>query len=256
MTGTFALKFYDAFGEDYVTKPILLEDYTDSHYNNVDIDEVNSCPHIVNALESLPSSIIAADSVVCQEEAWGVGYAAECGVAYSLTFTGNPGYLKDLELDYYLDGQRATIFNHFGEAGVNVSTEVYTNNNARDTDYFYTRCEGVTVYPKFLDDTHLGVNKWAYLDLDSTKGFASLARCLGDSDGHSINNVEVYDWDYGSIIVDYDTPVSQSTKNLDAERMSGNPHIVKLVPRRPSDRYQRAYLAVSTKSHFFFNTDR
>ena len=31
-----------------MTKPINLEDYTNSHLNNVDIDEVDSCTDIVN----------------------------------------------------------------------------------------------------------------------------------------------------------------------------------------------------------------
>ena len=251
MTGTFALKFFDAFGEDFVTKPIRLEDYTDRHDNNVDIDEAHSCPDIVNALEALPSGVIAPGSVACEEQAWGVGYASECGVAYSLTFTGNPGYLKDLEVDYYLDGQRATVFNHFGEAGVNVSTEVYTNNNVGEVDYFYSKCEGVTVYSKFLDDQFIGVNKWGFLDVDSTSEYARLAKCLGDSDGHSVNNVEVYNWDYGSTVVGYSTQVSKSTQNLDAERMSGTPHVVKLVPRSRSDPYERSRLAVVWVSQLF-----
>ena len=251
LTGTFALKFFDAFGEDFVTKPIRLEDYTDRHDNNVDIDEAHSCPDIVNALEALPSGVIAPGSVACEEQAWGVGYASECGVAYSLTFTGNPGYLKDLEVDYYLDGQRATVFNHFGEAGVNVSTEVYTNNNVGEVDYFYSKCEGVTVYSKFLDDQFIGVNKWGFLDVDSTSEYARLAKCLGDSDGHSVNNVEVYNWDYGSAVVDHPTQVSKSTQNLDAERMSGTPHVVKLVPRSRSDPYERSRLAVVWVSQLF-----
>ena len=191
MTGTFALKFYDTFGEDFVTKPIKLEDYTDKHDNQVAIDPVNSCPNIIDALEALPNTVVSPGSVWCEEQAWGEGYASECGVSYSLTFTGNPGYLKELEVDYYLDGRRATIFNHFGEPGVNVSTEVYGSNNVGEVDYFYNKCDDVTVYSKFLEDKYLGVNKWGYLDLDSSVEYAHLAKCLGDSDGHSVNNVEV-----------------------------------------------------------------
>jgi hypothetical protein len=251
MTGTFALKFYDTFGEDFVTKPIKLEDYTDKHDNQVAIDPVNSCPNIIDALEALPNTVVSPGSVWCEEQAWGEGYASECGVSYSLTFTGNPGYLKELEVDYYLDGRRATIFNHFGEPGVNVSTEVYGSNNVGEVDYFYNKCDDVTVYSKFLEDKYLGVNKWGYLDLDSSVEYAHLAKCLGDSDGHSVNNVEVYNWDYGSTVLEYDTQLNQLQKSLDKERMSGTPHIVKLVPKIRSSIYERARLAVVWVSQLF-----
>jgi hypothetical protein len=250
LTGTFALKFFDVFGEDYVTKPINLEDYTDSHENNVDKDEVHSCKDIINALEALPSTVIEAGSVVCEEQAHGIGYAAECGVTYSLTFTGNPGYLKDIEVDYYLDGaSRATIMNHFGEPGINVSSQVYTQQNVGTTDFWLKKCDDVTVFSKFLDDSHLGLNKWGYLDVHSTVEYAHFARCLGDSDGISRNNVEVYNWDYGSVVVDksaLDSGGIRSTlgAGVGQERMSGTPHIVRLVPKKPADIFERSRLAV------------
>ena len=250
LTGTFALKFYDVFGEDYITKPIHLEDYTNSHDNNVDIDEVDSCIDIINALEALPNTVIEPGSIVCEEQAHGIGYAAECGITYSLTFTGNPGYLKDVEVDYYLDGtSRATIMNHFGEPGVNVSSYVYTQQTAGNIDHWDKKCEGVTVYSKFLDDEYIGVNKWGYLDLDSTVEYTNLARCLGDSDGISRNNVEVYNWDYGSVVIDASMLNQKginplTTAGLDPERMSGTPHIVRLVPKAQADIYQRTRLAV------------
>jgi hypothetical protein len=255
LTGTFALKFYDVFGEDYVTKPIMLEDYTNSHLNNVDKDEVDSCVDIINALEALPSAVIEPGSVRCEEQAYGIGYAAECGISYSLTFTGNPGYLKDVELDYYLDGtSRATVMNHFGEPGINVSSQVYTQHNVRSTDHWERECQGVTVYSKFLEDSQLGVNKWGYLDMDSDLEYGRLARCLGDSDGISYNNVEVYDWDYGSVVVDkseiYNGGI-RSTVGIDKERMSGNPHLVRLVPKNPADRFERSRMAVIWVSQLF-----
>merc|ERR1712046_304739 len=50
--------------------------------------------------------------------------------------------------------------------------------------------------------------------------------CLGDSDGVDDDNVEVYDWDYGSIVVGGHL------------RMSSYPHAVKLVQVDPYDDYQ------------------
>merc|ERR1712070_869288 len=40
---------------------------------------------------------------------------------------------------------------------------------------------------------------YLYLDVVETK---LLKQCLGDSDGFEDDNVEVYDWDYGSILSD------------------------------------------------------
>merc|ERR1711988_1811673 len=53
-----------------------------------------------------------------------------------------------------------------------------------------------------------------------------LKQCLGDSDGVDDDNVEVYDWDYGSIVVGGHL------------RMSSYPHAVKLVQVDPYDDYQ------------------
>ena len=53
--------------------------------------------------------------------------------------------------------------------------------------------------------------------------------------------VEVYDWDYGSVVVD---PTGLGER-IDGERMSGNPHIIRLVPKNPVDIYQRSRMAVS-----------
>merc|ERR1719164_354804 len=50
-----------------------------------------------------------------------------------------------------------------------------------------------------------------------------LKKCLGDSDGVTSNNVEVYDWDYGS--------------TASTTFMGGNPHIIKLVKKTPNDDY-------------------
>lgn len=238
LRGTFALKFYDLFGEDYTTGPIILEDYTQDHIPNIPALQQpgpSSCPSIVQALEDLPSRAIDPGTLRCEEKTFGVGSAAECGVTYSLTFRGNPGYLKQIEVDYYLDGQRPTIFNHYGKAGVNVTTMVYTNNDVGDVDYFATPCEGLTVRTKFLDDGELDVNKWGYLDgLSSGGKYRDFMQCIGDSDGIELNNIEVYNVDYGGKVLG-----STST-----ERMSGNPHLVKFVPKDRTDIYDRSRMGL------------
>ena len=152
ITGTYSLKFYDVFGEDYTTTPILYEDYTYDHENNAIKSEVDSCAWVTTALESLPDSVVPKGSVACTETNYGRGYAAQCGNMYSLTFTGNPGILKQLEVDYY-DGGRPTLFNQWGYAGVNISSMVYTKGvPGADVDYFATQCPGVKVKTKFAAD--------------------------------------------------------------------------------------------------------
>jgi hypothetical protein len=249
LTGTFALKFYDVFGEDFSTKPIVLEDYTTS----VGDGQTNTCSDIVNALEALPNTVVEHDTVHCQERNVGVGYGGQCGVTYSLTYTGNPGYLKDLEVDYYLDGQRATVFNHFGEAGVNVTTEVFTGNNVGAVDYWATKCEGVEITTNWLSDGELGVNKWGYLgSIDTGDEYSSLVRCLGDSNGIEIDNVEVYNWDYGSW--SYPNPrgnadyagdgTGPDSQTAYSSVMGGNPHIIRLVPKDYHDVHDETQLAL------------
>merc|ERR1711871_335898 len=100
------IKFYDVFGEDYVTEPITI--------STVDTT-AGGCDSIVSALEGLPNTVIPAGSVYCsQSQSTGNSpnspYSAESsGQKYSLTFTGNPGYLKPLTIDTYLDGYRETV---------------------------------------------------------------------------------------------------------------------------------------------------
>jgi hypothetical protein len=60
----------------------------------------------------------------------------------------------------------------------------------------------------------------------SNMGFKLLKQCLGDSDGVVEDNVEVYDWDHGSM---------QSGTN--SWTMSSYPHAVKLVQVDPFDDY-------------------
>ena len=78
------------------------------------------------------------------------------------------------------------------------------------------------------------MNKWgAIRDVSSQAEWAQIAACLGDSDGNVDNNVDTSNWDWGTY-----QPADESY-----EYMSGNPHIVKLVPNTVTtdNRYQPAY---------------
>merc|ERR1711988_1814613 len=210
LQGTYAIKFYDVFGEDYETAPILASQST-------------TCLDVVGALEALPNTVIPGGSVFCSDY-WGqfdellgsYEYADtnEGGFhMYSLTFTGNPGYLKPIEIDSMLDGTRPTT---------NTTTAVWSDGMTGEfTDYFATQCEHVyaTITPineraydgteaigtdTFADavaesPTMLGnLNVYGYLDDLTITEMKLLKKCLGDSDGYSDNNIEVYDWDYGA----------------------------------------------------------
>ena len=182
ISGTYAIKFYDVFGEDYQTAPLAA---------------AADCSAVVTALEELPNSVIPANSVRCNtvfDETLAAAAPAntvrcntvfgKCTVAYDLLFEENPGDLKPIEINAHLDGTRPTVFVSDGN-----STTVGT---AADWHH---------------DRPYFGIAK----DL-TTAEKKLLKRCLGDSDGDSDNNVEVYNWDHGTYNNTY------------------HPHIVKLAP--------------------------
>merc|ERR1711907_222406 len=69
-----------------------------------------------------------------------------------------------------------------------------------------------------------------------------MGKCLGDSDGNDSygNNVEVYDWDYGSYKIGGQEPNgggSDGTYTYNLETVSSHPHAIKLVSTSASDDY-------------------
>merc|ERR1711985_31119 len=72
------------------------------------------------------------------------------------------------------------------------------------------------------------LNSGYYLKLDVVET-KLLKQCLGDADGFEDDNVEVYDWDYGSVI---------GQKDPDWLMMGSYPHAIKLVQKDPYDDYQ------------------
>merc|ERR1719487_2371041 len=231
--------FYDVFGDDFITEPIVASSTT-------------TCLDVVSALEALPNTVIPSGSVFCSDFQGAYGemlgsYDYEATpdggfMMYSLTFTGNPGYLKPIEIDSTLDGVRPTT---------NSSTAVWADGMTGEfTDYFATQCEHVyvdiaavtsTVNPTLAqsgdsasiaagDPTMFDtLNVYGYLDSLTATEKKLLKKCLGDSDGDSTNNVEVYDWDYGAI--------KYWTEYGDTYLMSGTPHAIKLVKKSPADDY-------------------
>merc|ERR1712054_755253 len=101
------------------------------------------------------------------------------GFIYKIKFYGNPGKLQEPEIETYLDGDRPSLAANEYKIGTTdtpktaqVLTKVWTDGmQGEDKDYFADHCDGVRVIPKI---------------------FKNIA-------GGNENNVETYDWDYGTV---------------------------------------------------------
>jgi hypothetical protein len=197
---------------------------------------VDHCVAVKAALLQLPNGVVP--SVECTKSAINTNY----GFTYTLTFTGNPGELKELELNKYLDGSISTVKT---SSGSNVEAVVYTKVVGEFTDYFATRCEGLTV--KILADSANSDDSWTTgLVRPGSLGYVSgrlavltaaekkiLKACLGDSDNDMSNNVDVTNWDKG-VVVEADGP-TPTTYNM----IGAFPHAVKIVPIETSTGYNK-----------------
>lgn len=206
LAGTYAIKFYDVFGEDYTTTPISVN---------------ASCVDIQTALYDLPNTVIPMGSVTCET----MLETNTDEIAYDLTFQENPGDLKPIEIDMYLDGSRPTIYNDrtpnpegtdFNTTvDFNVSVTVYPNYYGiagEYTDYFSEYCSGVAVTLSALANQEKSAGVRGMVGGLSTSEGKLLKKCLGDANGDTSDNVEVYDWDFGT----WNTTLY--------------PHVVKLAP--------------------------
>jgi hypothetical protein len=115
------------------------------------------------------------------------------GYIYRLKFYGNPGKLKQPEVELYLDGSRPSLVS----PDAKVITAVWTDGQqGEDKDYIADHCDSVTVtISRKLVDGHYK----HYLDSFSSASERNLLKaCLGSADFNTDNNVDVYNWDYGS----------------------------------------------------------
>jgi len=268
-TGEWAIRFYDAHGEDWLTQPLKAG---------------ASCASVVAALEALPNDVIPKDHTICTlaasdaagtygtpneldfdgdttndnfesaldtaggaqadkkrqvnfksafwettlpqsfaaamkakhskgfvsstEQGFPSSYSGAdvytpiktVGYVYRIKFYGNPGKLKEPEIEIYLDGKRPSILT---QTGYTMITRVYTDGQQGESeDYFADHCDGVTatINKGALDgsDNYL-YNSYHYLGLSDSE-IALLKACLGGSDDDDTNNVETYNWDWGNPI--------------------------------------------------------
>mmetsp|Transcript_34320 Transcript_34320/g.94605 ORF Transcript_34320/g.94605 Transcript_34320/m.94605 type:complete len:733 (-) Transcript_34320:67-2265(-) len=202
LTGNYSLIFYDAHGEDWQTTALPWN---------------ATCEVVTKALEELPNDVIPAGSVRCFKSHKAIDASKpgqEAGVdpivdtnmylfsKYTIAFPENPGRLKQIEINKFLDGARPTLFTD--ETTSTLGWHIYPNGFiGEEIDFVGDRCEDVTVTLRSV-----GGQTTHYLDGITVAEAKLLKACLGDSDGVSSNNVEVYDWDYGTV---------------------SNPHLIKLI---------------------------
>merc|ERR1711871_1489150 len=213
--GTYSLKFYDVFGEDWETDPIDISTHsTDT--------ELQVCDRIRKAMENIPNDVIPGGTMKChtlKDTAFkneyvnnGNGGAAnyplptnfKTYISYTLAFPNNAGVLKQPEFNFYLDGSRPSAHTQGGNAN-KLKSWIYANGY---------QGEEVDIAPDYCENAIVAIQKTSNLWHLSTKENAMvplLKQCLGEADANPATTaVDIYDWDYG-------TP--------------RNPHLIKLVDR-------------------------
>ena len=221
IVGYYSIIFYDYQGKDWHTERISVS---------------ASCLDVIDALETLPNNVIPRNTVRCYKNPWSSrsnGQPASIltdptlpiydiemtiKVKFTIVFTGNPGYLKTPKINFYLSGEKPSLYSPEdvgAKEDSTVSASVYPNGFAgENNDYVTDYCKGVIV------QLQTGV---MYHTLTTQSDYATklLKRCLGDSDGKNGNNVDVYNWDYGNLQSD----LTLSVYNW----YYTNPHLIKLV---------------------------
>jgi len=205
VSGNYSLVFYDVFGEDWRTEAITWSD---------------GCDEVISKLEAIPNDVIPGNSVECLDQDENTVYAGRVppadgsGRSYifykvvTLVFPKNPGKLKQMEVDIYLDGPRPTLVSN--ETDSTLTTFVHANGFTGEfVDYVPDYCEGVEV-----TITSTG-NQYRLASL-TTKETILLKRCLGDADGDATTSGqqdEVYNWDYGTRITPHLIKLVEATES-------------------------------------------
>jgi len=214
LEGTYSIIFYDHFGEDWETTPLAQD---------------ADCAAIIQALEDIPNDVVPDNSVRCYKfdfQGDDTSYVHKAHAddtftiwhMYTLTFPENPGYLKEIRLNKYLDGNRPTLTT----AGADNQLQMWVfadGFHGEDDDMVPDECEDVQVgfrrsggFPVVGD-----LPDYFYLSFpDPDVMVPLLKRCLGDADNDKSfagTKDEVYNWDYGT---------------------SQNPHLVKFIEDAPA----------------------
>jgi len=223
-TGYWAIRFFDIYGEDWLTQPIaagatceeVVEALTALPNNAIPSGEtwctrdygagsMLSAFNVNDSQYSLPGhrrvikyplafweaniqssyTPIKADAQLSVNQAQGSVY----GFVYRIKFLGNPGKLRQPEIEIYLDGKRPSL-----SSNGTVITKVWTDGQQGESkDYFADHCDGVTIQLGYES-----TNSHYYLGGITETEKMKLKTCLADADFDKGNNKEVYNWDYGN----------------------------------------------------------
>ena len=214
--GNYSIIFYDRLGEDWQTVPI---------------DIGASCSSIIKALEGLPNNVIPIGSVLCFKHLNNALVANDVPIPsgityqsvfypyiaatstqtlkytkYTISFTGNPGKIKQPTINMYLDGLRPTLTTT--ESKSTLGYDMYINGfGPEDADFVPDLCEGV----------QLSLNADGTLNILTESAKMFLKRCLGDSNGYFEDNRDVFNWDYGAL------------SDAVSGKVGSSPHLIKLI---------------------------
>lgn len=246
--GTWRLRFYDVWGEDWVTDPIT--------FNGNGVPNpatfVKDCATLVTMLESIPNDVIDESTVTClKTDGMITGTPDLYWVKYELKFTGNPGAHKVPEIIVMDDAGRHTLreLNTPGTEYTGLDTTVVydTGITGEFHDFFGKKC-GVTVsivdpatfYESDTVDGGYGLTQGdGVLEIHygevqratvASGTLRTLKECLSDSDGVPSNNVGVENWDSGSKVGIFPQFDALGTARTIPQAVPGQfPHLVKLV---------------------------
>ena len=116
------------------------------------------------------------------------------GAIYNLRFLGNPGKLKQPEIEIYLDGKRPSLVP--GVTNSKVLTKVWTDGQQGESiDYFADHCN---IQVKINAASKLTNIAEDLISTSTATDHAGLRSCLGTSDFNDYNNIDVYNWDKGN----------------------------------------------------------
>ncbi|CAM9482805.1 unnamed protein product [Hapterophycus canaliculatus] len=212
--GSWRLRFYDVWGEDWVTDPI--------NFNS-------TCVELVAELESLPNDVIDEGTVLCAHKHDEANYF---WTKYMLEFTGNPGAHKTPEIIVLDESGRHTLkkTGATGYEGLDTAVIYDTGITGEFYDFFAQKC-GVTV--SVTDSVAQHFTEVQRITIASGD-VRTLKECLGDSNGVSTDNVGVENWDFGGPTGHFGT-----WHETILEAVPGQyPHLVKLVNSAPESEFE------------------
>lgn len=250
--GTWRLRFYDVWGEDWITDPITF---------NAD------CTLLEDTLKAIPNDVISSLAVTCTKTSGQDSVTSNYWVKYELKFIGNPGAHRVPEVVVLDDAGRHTLRDDVSAGveynGLDKAVVYDTGITGEFYDFFGKKCgvtvtilDPVTFYESVVADggyavangdleVHYGEVQRAVLGSVGT--LRDLKECLSDSDGVPSNNVGVENWDFGNELGDFGPADHSQAAGVIQQSVPGQfPHLVKLVSTTPDSEYEGGVYTIMT----------